>query len=83
MDYKYKHKLIISLGGFAYYENDEKLQEVYGNGFVAGQTNVIKKLYNIIKGYYGLSEQEWIDKVWDLITYTHFMHNAKDMIDES
>lgn len=81
MNYEYKHKLINSLGGFNY--NDKDLHNIYAKGFNAGQVSIIKKIHNSIKSYYGLSKQEWIDKVWYLITHAHFTNHTKSIINET
>ena len=82
-----KTTIIHKLGGYTYKDIKEErnidLQNAYNLGVNDGQHKAIITLYNKICSLYGLSKQEWIDKVWYIITHAHFVNHTKNIIDEN
>ena len=70
-------KLIHILGGYTYEDINKNLKNTYNKGINDGQHRAFKILYYKISSLYGLSKQEWIDKVWYMITNVHFINNNK------
>lgn len=62
-----KTTIIHSLGGYTYKDLNEDFENIYNKGINDGQRKAIDLLYNKILSLYGLSKQEWIDKVWGMI----------------
>ena len=68
-------KLIHILGGYTYEDINKNLKNTYNKGINDGQYRAFKILHDKISSLYGLSKQEWIDKVWYVITNVHFINN--------
>ena len=81
-----KEIIIHKLGGYTYNDIKEQrnidIESSYNVGYNDGQRNVIISLYDKIVPLYGLSKQEWIDKVWSMITNAHFINHTKTIINE-
>ena len=58
-------------------EKVKNLKNTYNKGINDGQRKAFKILHDKISSLYGLSKQEWIDKVWYMITNVHFISNNK------
>lgn len=78
--------IIHKLGGYTHKDIEENynidIKNAYNLGFNNGQRNVIINLHYKISSLYGLSKQEWIDKVWYMIEHAHFINHTKNIIDE-
>lgn len=78
--------IIHKLGGYTY-EDIKKdhniiIENAYNSGINDGQYKAINTLYNKIISLYGLSKQEWIDKVWYMIAYDNFANHIKCITNE-
>ena len=87
-----KTTIIHKLGGYTKLELEQHdchkgLEEtednkVYNKGYNDGRVYLIEKLYNTIGSYDGLSKQEWIDKVWYIISHAYFTSRSKPTIEQ-
>ena len=70
-------KLIHILGGYTKEDINKNLKNSYNKGINDGQYKAFLILHDKISSLYGLSKQEWIDKVWYIINNVHFISNDK------
>lgn len=88
-----KTTIIHKLGGYTYKDLNKDFNKnlnknrnidfknAYNMGVNEGQRRAFKILRIKISALYGLSKQEWIDKVWYMITHVYFIDNTKNTID--
>lgn len=76
-----KTTIIHKLGGYTYKDLNKDFESVYNMGVNEGQRRAFKIIRIKISTLYGLSKQEWIDKVWYMITHACFIDNTKNTID--
>lgn len=72
--------IIHKLGGYTYKDLNKDFENVYNMGVNEGQRRAFKTLRIKISALYGLSKQEWINKVWYMITHVRFIDNTKNKI---
>lgn len=74
-----KTTIIHKLGGYTYADVNDEIENAYNIGVNDGQRKAIKLLHNKVISLYGLSKQEWIDKVWGMISRAKFITNINNV----
>nr|DAH00354.1 MAG TPA: hypothetical protein [Crassvirales sp.] len=83
MPKRIKTAIIHKLGGYTY-EDIKKdrnidIENAYNLGINDGQRKAITLLYNKVVSLYGLSKQEWIDKVWGMICRANIINHINNI----
>lgn len=78
-----KTTIIHKLGGYTY-EDIKKdrnidIENAYNSGVNEGKRKAIALLYNKVVSLYGLSKQEWIDKVWGMIHRANIVNHINNI----
>ena len=78
-----KTTIIHKLGGYTYEDIKEEhnidIENAYNSGVNDGQRKAIALLYNKVVSLYGLSKQEWIDKVWGMICRANIVNRINNI----
>ncbi len=78
-----KTTIIHKLGGYTYEDikkdNNIDIENAYNSGVNDGQRKAIALLYNKVVSLYGLSKQEWIDKVWGMIRRANIINHINNI----
>lgn len=72
-----KTTIIHKLGGYTYKDLNKDFENIYIMGINEGQRRAFILLRDKISSLYGLPKQEWIDKVWYMITHARFINRTK------